>query len=475
MSAYNHKQITDPVHTTIGISRLEADVLNTSAFQRLRSVRQLGLAHLVFPGADYSRFAHSLGVCHVTGMILNSLKANSEAPFSEETIAKYRLAGLLHDIGHYPFSHAMEDAVADYYSQEFFADTAPASGVAEASKSSSSDARWFNHERLGKAILELDPELSSLLKQSGHEPTDVAAIFLREDPNRLKNLISSDLDADRIDYLMRTACHSGLPYGGIDLPYLLTQLRLDSTGEVVCLTQKAVRAADHFLLSRYFDYAQVAYHKTVAALELILKDVLKDLLVSGAISCSRADIEEKIKNGEWASFTDSSVIAHIEAVARSAGDAPSQIRARAIISRKPPKLIWEREELWESGKGGDQKNLYKKLIKAKMQEWSDKFGTPLEFWKEWSVGTQLTKIGSRVPPSLLASARDKDLDKYEQAIRIKLPNNTTTDLMSDRRSLMSVLSQHELVKVRVYLLVPPNLTPRLDEIRRQVAADLDTD
>ena len=81
MNGYSFKQITDPVHTTIGISELEAEILNPSAFQRLRSIRQLGLAHLVFPGADYSRFSHSLGVCHVTGLILNALREYSGADF----------------------------------------------------------------------------------------------------------------------------------------------------------------------------------------------------------------------------------------------------------------------------------------------------------------------------------------------------------------------------------------------------------
>jgi uncharacterized protein len=115
---YDTKRIADPVHKSIGLSNVELKVINTPAFQRLRNVKQLGLAYLVFPGADYSRFAHSLGVCHVTGQILDALSKNCpEFQFSEPEKQLYRLAGLLHDVGHYPFSHTMEHAIEEYYKE----------------------------------------------------------------------------------------------------------------------------------------------------------------------------------------------------------------------------------------------------------------------------------------------------------------------------------------------------------------------
>ena len=103
---YSHSRITDPVHGTIELSELEVDLLSTGAFQRLRNVKQLGLAHLVFPGADYSRLSHSIGVNHVTGRILDALKSNTDAHIADAEYELYRLAGLLHDVGHYPlFPH----------------------------------------------------------------------------------------------------------------------------------------------------------------------------------------------------------------------------------------------------------------------------------------------------------------------------------------------------------------------------------
>ncbi len=190
------KKISDPVHKTIKLSELESDVIQTKTFQRLRNVKQLGLAHYVFPGADFSRFSHSLGVCHVTGRILDELCKNYDNSLSSKDIQKYRLAALLHDIGHYPFSHAMGEAIENFYKQQLYIPKGSHSNEEVTTKP------FFTHEALGKQILELDPEISRLLKSSGFEPKEISSIFRREGGHKFQNLISSDLDADRIDFLM---------------------------------------------------------------------------------------------------------------------------------------------------------------------------------------------------------------------------------------------------------------------------------
>jgi len=117
MGGYDFKRFADPVHDTVGLSELEVRVINSSVFQRLRGVKQLGLAHYVFPSLDYSRFAHSVGVCHVTGLILEAVCRAANVELSAEETQLYRLAGLVHDIGHYPFSHAMEEAIEEHYGE----------------------------------------------------------------------------------------------------------------------------------------------------------------------------------------------------------------------------------------------------------------------------------------------------------------------------------------------------------------------
>src|SRR5581483_6168447 len=140
---FEARRISDPVHGTVGLSDLEARVLSTQAFQRLKNVKQLGLAYHVFPGADYSRFSHSVGVCHVTGRILGALQARYPERITEDDVQLYRLAALLHDVGHYPFSHTLEHAIKDHYSNTLFAD---AEGVP-------APIKFFKHERVSREVV----------------------------------------------------------------------------------------------------------------------------------------------------------------------------------------------------------------------------------------------------------------------------------------------------------------------------------
>ena len=160
----------------------------------------------------------------------------------------------------------------------------------------------------------------------------------------LENLISSDLDADRIDYLLRTAHHSGLPYGSVDLDYIISQMRVDKDRKV-CLTMKALRAADHMLLCRYFDYLQSTFHKTVRGIELVLEDVIMALLDSGLISCSRYDVTGMIRDGTWERFDESCLIEKIRGFNNNTDDPETVAKTNSILKRWPPKLVWEDEFL----------------------------------------------------------------------------------------------------------------------------------
>ncbi len=101
---FRHKIIIEPVHGDIGLSKLETELIDTPTFQRLKGIKQLGFAHMVYPSAKHTRFEHSLGVMH----IMNRVIGNTSEDFSKEDIQKLRIAALLHDVGHYPYSHVME-------------------------------------------------------------------------------------------------------------------------------------------------------------------------------------------------------------------------------------------------------------------------------------------------------------------------------------------------------------------------------
>ena len=119
---FRHKIIIDPVHGDIGLSKLETELIDTPTFQRLRRIKQLGFAYTVYPNARHSRFEHSLGVMHIMGRILESLRSKDNDAISDEHVRKLRIAALLHDIGHYPYSHLMEkidwDSAQKYMSKK---------------------------------------------------------------------------------------------------------------------------------------------------------------------------------------------------------------------------------------------------------------------------------------------------------------------------------------------------------------------
>lgn len=470
MALRTYKRIADPVHGSIELTELEYQVIATPAFQRLRNIKQLGLAHYVFPNADYSRFSHSLGVCHVAGRTLEAIQnVLGTSAVSDDEVQKYRLAGLLHDVGHYPYSHAMEEAIEEYYSSSLLA-----SSTAETGSSTEEAFKFLNHESAGERVLTLDQGLVRIKDQAYWQ--QIADIFRRQTPPRFANLVSSDLDADRIDYLMRTAHHTGLPYGKVDIEYLLSQLQIDDR-ERICFRAKAIRAAEHLLVCRYFDYQQVAFNKTVAGLEWLLREVLGELLTRKKIDCSATWVENAISTGSaWHRFDDSLLWQTIRDLAsETTEDAEIGPMARAILERIPPKLVGDIEYI--AGRDEEAKRNFRRMktiINSERSKWAAKFKISSRHWHIWAKnGIELTKAGSYVPisaalePTSAESSESKD--KYEQALRIIEPNSlTSVPIMEVPYSLMNVLADKALYSLRVYVLLPRDKESMKQQIREEM-------
>ncbi len=462
------KRISDPVHGTIGLNPVEVALINTPAFQRLRNVKQLGLAHYVFPGADYSRFAHSVGVCHVTGTILNALNRVIARPLEEKEIQTYRIAALLHDIGHYPFSHATEEAILNHYSESLLRPK-----TASAGRTNAILPRPFKHERVSKEILLKDLNIKAVLTRHGIKPEDVSSIFLRENPSQFVKLISSDLDADRIDYLLRTAHHTGLPYGSVDIDYILSQICLDQEGRI-CVSSKALRAADHFLLCRYFDYQQVTYHKSVVGFELVLKDVITSLLKNGQIDCSAQTVSRKIRSGDWSQFDDVLMFGKIRDFSTRTENKIGRAKAFSILNRVPPKLLAENELLQKR----DMASLREfrgrlQAVKEKIPSWAKSFKIDQSLWYVWTSNMDLTKSGAHLPISSIEEDSSRDREKLEQAIRIQGGDKKSSlPIMEIPHSLMNILSDHACYTIRVYALLPEKGKQIVNSISEKIRQDL---
>jgi HD superfamily phosphohydrolase len=475
MPEFHFRRITDPVHGTFGVSKLESDIMSTSVFQRLHNVKQLGLAHLVYPGAGYSRFSHSVGACHVAGRMMRALNQNGLKQWDSHEIQKYRLAALLHDVGHYPFSHAMEHVLQDHYKAETYLTNTSDSAGAEPAISEEPPA--YDHETLGRQIIEYDNEIGRVLAEHKFTREEIRGVFSREQPDSLSNLVSSDLDCDRLDYMMRTAHGAGLPYGGVDVEYLTTQMCVDSEG-YLCLTRKALRAADHFLVSRYYDYTQVAYHKTVVGLEEVLKDVIAGLIANG-LECSGPAMKTMVLDGSFAAFDDQAVISRMRELLKSIGEGDQILRRklRSVLHREAPKLVAASERIGSRESARDHLNNVHQL-RSYIPTLAQHFSIPEQLWHLWKAKLNLSKIGSTIPVGDIDG--DSFDEELQQVIRILTTDrhdkqSKSKPLIEHDFALLKQLANVRLYATRLYVHLPedaPDPTALRNEVTRKIRADL---
>ena len=251
--------IRDALWNTIRVEPFALSLVDTPTFQRLRYVRQLGLAHLVYPGATHSRFEHALGAYHLAGVALEILGRRGElARTDADEPALVRVAALLHDIGHYPFSHALEEI-----------------GIA-------------HHEEVARPLI-LDGEIGDALRgEFGSGAPERILEFIRgESPSPLAGLISGSVDLDKIEYLKRDALMCGVPYGEIDvdrLVHALVVLEDPATGrDRIGITDKGLSALESLLFAKYQMYRNVYWHHAVRAATAMYKRLVEDALVAGTL------------------------------------------------------------------------------------------------------------------------------------------------------------------------------------------------
>lgn len=482
---FDYKQIHDPIHNTVGLSKAEIEIIDSRAFQRLRNVKQLGLASYVFPGADYTRFSHCIGVCHLTGKMYDAyrkVKPADESTDIKKEKQKYRLAGLLHDIGHYALSHSMEEAIDLYIDTVEKNETSSLIKIKENSDNVvdevSAPIKPLNHESVGRVILLNDDEIKNILSNYGYSPEDIYNLFSRngETTNNVANLISSDLDADRLDYLLRSAHYVGLPYGSSDLEYILRQITVDRDGQI-CTHSKALRTVDHFLLCRYFDYSQVIFHKTVAGFEQVLKKVIVYLIENKKLIYSPDHVIKSIKTGEWYEYDDAHIMKHIKD-AYNDDSVPSDIKLmmKSIIERKPPKEVVKIEYIDDLDE--DKYNTFLSevdILESLVEVVSREFDISPNNICVWNNNRlKITKAAKTVNISKSLSMSASDSDNINQSVRIhERLTNSSTPIMERKDSLMSILSEKCLYSARMFIMLDSNqfdnselLYEKIDEIGR---------
>lgn len=240
------RSFRDPVHDFITLNdRLLLELIDTPEFQRLRRIRQLGGSYGTYHGAEHSRFGHSMGVMWIMHRILERMEAIG-VPLDDEVRTVAQCAALLHDIGHGPFSHALEGHLSPGRRHE----------------------TWSTEVVLGDTAVH-----RTLRAYDERLPEKVAAAIAGtwDGPRFVQSLVSSQLDVDRMDYLIRDSVYTGVTYGHYDLNRLINMLTVVD-GQVVLQT-KGIVAAEEYILARYYMYWQVYLHKTTRGQEHVLRNI----------------------------------------------------------------------------------------------------------------------------------------------------------------------------------------------------------
>ena len=233
------REIRDPIHGFIERTEEEEQIIDTRVFQRLRRISQLAMAYLVYPGALHTRFEHSLGVMHIAGRLADKLLED------EKQRRLVRLAALLHDVGHGPFSHVSEEILERYFDKEEYGITGKI------------------HEIIGCEIILKNEELATIL--SKNDRNEIVNILNGESCDPIAgNIISGPLDADKQDYLLRDSYFCGVKYGVYDIERLINTLEIykkDEDKDTLAVSSDGMYALEQYIIAKYHMTTQVYFHK----------------------------------------------------------------------------------------------------------------------------------------------------------------------------------------------------------------------
>ncbi len=330
-------EVRDPLHGTIPVSLHELQIIDHPLFQRLRYVKQLGFSELAFPGATHNRYLHSIGAMHLAGLAFDALfedgpGAGIPPARRDELRRMLRIAALLHDVGHAPFSHASEFAMPRL-------DALGVAAYAGQPELYRGERQAPHEDYTIKAIT--DSALTDAVQDGGPPAAAVAGLIdpvLAADPAwyeaggidwrpLLQQLVSSELDVDRMDYLARDAHYTGVHYGVFDIGWIFGHLAVHVLDDraYLALSDRAIYAFDDFLIARYHMFVMVYFHYKSVAYEEMLKQYL---IASDDAWRIPTDLER------FVDVDDHHLIQHLRA-----SDDPW---AQRIVDRREYKLLLER-------------------------------------------------------------------------------------------------------------------------------------
>ena len=362
-------EFRDPIHSFIEVYSHERRIIDTREFQRLRRIHQLGLTHYVYHGAEHSRFGHALGVMHLAGKAVDGIIdrnsdlvretlqwSESEAVEGKRRLVLLaRLAVLLHDIGHAPFSHTGETRL-----------------FSEGDSHEGHGAAIIRNSEIGNII-----DADGLCRNLGVSKDDVADLVVGKyafPAGFVQELISSPWDVDKMDYLMRDSHYCGVQYGTFDLGRILNTLTLDGEAEAgslkLAIEDDGIHALEAFVLARYYMFTQIYFHDVRRAYDLVLSDFIAELLLEATENGKYPGIDNIEAYLQW---DDNRVL--FEAGKRS--HPIEKNLAWRIINRQHPKEVYATVDSPDSG---STRKLERQLLDAVKERFPD-----LQFWLDKAI------------------------------------------------------------------------------------------
>lgn len=478
-------QILDNVHGFIPYTEAEGKIMHTQWFKRLQSIKQLSVVNWVFPGSEHTRYIHSLGVMHIADKMAISLGLSSK----ERKIL--RLAGLLHDIGHYPLSHVCEapyrkplfledlpdDALCTRINESILRDMATFSVEGKTTLMSKSDGR--HHEAIGALIVRNNQTIRDIIIEEcedEHAPDIIADIIIgnverpETDP-LLVQIIHSELDADGIDYLMRDATFSGTSFGSFEIDQLIRCL---TYGEyegrrILCIEPKGIAAADQYLINKFFSYSQVVFNKHIVISEWMAECVIDWMQKHHAVFPNGKTLERRAREGtdekgkdDYLNFTDNMFWAALNQILTDqlSDLVPHYIKVfcKFLLRHNEPKFVRDSEVRFITNNADDAKTWFNDVDIMK--------DPTLRSHRITIMSTR--RMTSQMPIETFRQVmeeKQKDLDKADledenmpslkasrlmECLSIKQPNGDICLLCDDPRSLMKQMYASTLVILRGY-------------------------
>ena len=376
-----------------------------------------------------------------------------------------RLAALLHDIGHYPYSHLME-GIDSVTLTEDLTDSESGRKLIDVSS-----RRYPKHEVVGRLVVTKQADVRDLIGGE-NRANRISDLFTRSqtaDP-QLSKLIHSSLDMDRLDYLLRDSSAAGVPYGHIDINYLLNSLQVDKAG-LLGVSPKAIPAAEQFLFARYFMYRTVYHHKTIHGLEEACRHLLRRLRDTGDSRLPRdgAEVEALVSSEGLGSFTDAFVDQLVQESVSHENKVISAL-ARTISGRRPPKLLKEVVCFARNQETSPSAVAFQKTCEHRLARLANDFEIPLGAFIY--AETKPLRIEERGHEITVDEAHELPDENTDELIRV-VEDRTAKPLVDSDASLVKFSAQHVFKVIRLFVVYHGNDQAKVVQSLREKVKDWD--